>query len=99
MGPTATDAPEVAPQIPMALARSVGSVNTVVKMAKVAGKMKAAATPIDARAAIREAVDVASAAHSDVAMNPTRPICITGFRPRRSATAPPASNSAANGRL
>ena len=50
MGPKATAIPEVAPQMPSAFWRSDGSVKMSVKMANVAGKMKAAATPIRARA-------------------------------------------------
>ena len=44
--------PDVAPQIPSAFCRSDGSGKTLVRMARLAGKMKAAATPISARVAI-----------------------------------------------
>ncbi len=53
MGPKATAIPDVAPQMPRAFCRSAWSVNTLVRMARVAGKMKAAATPMRARLAIR----------------------------------------------
>ena len=56
IGPNATAMPDVAPQIPSAFCRSDGSGKTLVRMARLAGKMKAAATPISARAAISEPV-------------------------------------------
>ena len=49
IGPAATAMPATALQIPIAFARSPGSRNTLVRMAKVEGKISAAPTPIIAR--------------------------------------------------
>ena len=51
-GPRATARPVTPAHVPMAFARSDGSVKTLVRMARVAGKMSAAPTPMAARAAI-----------------------------------------------
>ena len=73
MGPKATAMPDVAPQIPSAFCRSDGSGKTLVRMARLAGKMKAAATPISARAAINEPVVCAAAAATENKPKKTRP--------------------------
>ncbi len=49
IGPNATAMPDVAPQMPSAFCRSEWSGKTLVRMARLAGKMKAAATPMRAR--------------------------------------------------
>ena len=49
--------PDVAPQMPSAFCRSDGSAKTLVRMARLAGKMKAAATPMSARVAISVPVE------------------------------------------
>lgn len=50
MGPRATARPAVPAQMPMALARSDGSLKTLVRMARVAGNTSAAAMPMATRA-------------------------------------------------
>ena len=51
-GPRATLRPLVADQMPIALARSIGSGKTLTRIASVAGKISAAPMPIAPRAAI-----------------------------------------------
>ncbi|CAB4323707.1 unannotated protein [freshwater metagenome] len=99
MGPNATAAPETADQAPMALARSVGSVNTLVRMASVAGKTSAAPIPIAARAAMSCPEVWAKAPSVLMAAKTTRPICSAPLRPSRSPIAPPVSNRPANTKL
>ena len=99
IGPKATAIPEVAPQMPSAFCRSLWSVNTVVRMASVAGKMKAAATPISARAAIRVPVAWLAAAAAEKIPKKTSPTCITPLRPSRSPIPPPARSSPEKARL
>ena len=57
IGPKATAMPDVAPQMPRAFCRSDGSGKTLVRMARLAGKMKAAATPMSARLVMRVPVE------------------------------------------
>ncbi len=52
MGPSATPTPVTAVQIPIAAARSRASVKTFTAIASVVGKISAAPTPMNARAAI-----------------------------------------------
>ena len=52
IGPSAMPMPVVAPQRPIARARSARSVKTLVSRESVAGKISAAPSPITARAAI-----------------------------------------------
>ena len=61
-GPKATAMPDTAPQMPSAFCRSDGSSKTVVRMARLAGKMKAAATPISALDPISVPVECDAAA-------------------------------------
>ena len=51
-GPSATPRPAVAAHMPIAVARSRGSANTLISSDSVAGMMNAAPAPITARAAI-----------------------------------------------
>src|ERR1700685_1986127 len=64
-GPKATAIPDVAPQIPTAFCRSDGSGKTLVKMARLAGKMKAAATPMSALVAMSVPVESEKAAAAE----------------------------------
>ena len=52
-GPSASAMPETPAQMPMAWARSLGSVKVLVRMARVAGIMTAAPSPCSARAPMR----------------------------------------------
>ena len=62
IGPSAMAMPVLAPQSPIARARSWRSVNTLVMIESVVGKMIAAPMPITPRVAIRASVLVASEA-------------------------------------
>ena len=99
IGPKATAIPDVAPQMPRAFCRSDGSGKTLVRMARLAGKMKAAATPISARLVIRVPVVCDAAAAAEKSPKNTRPTCMVPLRPRRSPIPPPASSKPAKARL
>ena len=60
--------------MPIAVARSRASVNTLDSRPSVAGKIRAAATPIAARPAISCPVVFADAAATEVSPNRTSPI-------------------------
>ena len=99
IGPNATAMPDVAPQMPRAFCRSDGSGKTLVRMARLAGKTKAAATPISARVEISVPVVCDHAAAAEKRPKKTRPICMVPLRPKRSPMPPPANSSPANARL
>ena len=92
IGPAATAMPLTALQIPIALARSPGSVNTLVRIASVAGKISAAPMPISARPTISDSADPTDPANADVAPNTTSPAISVRLRPYLSPI-PPAANS------
>ena len=98
-GPKATAIPDVAPQMPSAFCRSDGSGKMLVKMARLAGKMNAAATPMSARAVMSDPVECDTAAAAENRPKKTRPTCIVPLRPKRSPMPPPASSSPAKARL
>ena len=98
-GPKATAMPDVAPQMPSAFCRSDGSGKMLVRMARLAGKMKAAAAPIRARALISVPVECAAAAAAENRPKNTRPTCMVPLRPRRSPMPPPARRRPAKARL
>ena len=98
-GPKATAIPDVAPQMPSAFWRSDGSGKMLVKMARLAGKMKAAATPMSARAVISDPVECDAAAAAENRPKKMRPICIVPLRPSRSPMPPPARSNPAKARL
>ena len=99
MGPIATATPTIAVQMPMAAARSLGSVNTLTRIARVAGKMSAAPIPIKARAPMSWPDVVESAASPDVMANTTSPSCNARLRPMRSPKWPIVSRRAENTRV
>ena len=99
IGPNATAMPDVAPQMPSAFWRSDGSGKTLVRMARLAGKMKAAATPMSARAVMSVPVECDHAAAAENNPKNTSPTCMVPLRPRRSPIPPPASSSPAKARL
>ena len=99
IGPKATAMPDVAPQIPSAFCRSDGSGKTLVRMARLAGKMKAAATPMSARVEMSAPVECDQAAAAEKRPKNTRPTCMVPLRPRRSPIPPPASSRPAKARL
>ncbi len=95
-GPSATLSPAVAAQIEIAVARSAGRVNTLTRIASVAGKMRAAPTPISARAPISASASPANAPSALKAPNHAMPMSRTPLRPRRSPKLPAASSKPAN---
>ena len=99
IGPKATAMPDVAPQIPSAFCRSDGSGKTLVRMARLAGKMKAAARPISARVAMSVPVESEKAAAAENRPKQTSPTCMVPLRPSRSPMPPPASSRPAKARL
>ena len=99
IGPKATAIPDVAPQIPSAFCRSDGSGKTLVRMARLAGKMKAAATPMSARVVISAPVVCDQAAAAEKRPKKTSPTCMVPLRPRRSPMPPPARSRPAKARL
>ena len=99
IGPSAIAMPAVAPQRPIALARSARSVYTFEISERVVGKIIAAPRPMKQRATISwPAVSVRPPAML-AAPNTTRPASRNPLRPRRSLRLPAASSSAANTRL
>jgi len=97
MGPTAIAIPTAAPHIPKATARCLASLKVTVTMDNVAGRMKAADTPMSERAAISEDTVCEKVARSEKALKNSRPRAITRRRPQRSPNPPPANMRAANG--
>ena len=87
-GPIATPRPLTADHRPMALARSCGSVKTLLMTDSVDGMMNAAAMPITARAAISSAVVWVNAAAKLAAAKTIRPARNARRRPYSSARAP-----------
>ncbi len=73
--------------------------NTLVKMARLAGKMNAAATPMRARVPINVAVEWDAAAATEKSPKNTRPTCMVALRPSRSPIPPPARRSPAKAKL
>ena len=80
-GPSATPSPAVAAQMPIAVARSRSSVNTLTRSESVAGMMNAAPAPITARAAISASTPPAYAAAAEAAPNTARPASRVRLRP------------------
>ena len=80
-GPNATAIPETADHKPIALARSIGSINKFVIIARVAGNTSAAPIPIAPRQKINSLVVDANAAMPLHAANNTRPTCNVRLRP------------------
>jgi hypothetical protein len=80
-GPSATPTPAVAAQMPIAVARSRSSVNTLTSSESVAGMMNAAPAPITARAAISASTPPAYAAAADATPNTASPASSVRLRP------------------
>ena len=99
IGPTAIPTPVLAPQSPIARARSRRSVNTLVSRDSVAGKISAAPSPITARAAISSPGLFPNPPAKLEAAKTTNPAINTPLRPTRSPRLPAASTNAANIRL
>ena len=76
----------------MARPRSPGSVNVLVRIDSVVGKMNAPPTPISPRATMSPPGDVACDAISEQIPNHTRPKLNAPFRPKRSPSEPAVSS-------
>lgn len=83
-GPMAIDAPADAAQMAMAVLRACFSRNRSEMIARVAGKISAAAAPRAARAVINSASDVACVARNEIAAKHTSPATSVRRRPIRS---------------
>ena len=94
-GPIASAVAETPTQIPIAVPRCRGG-NAAVMIDSVAGFMSAAPTPCTTRAPIRKSALGASAHASEEPAKTASPATKTRRRPRRSASFPPVSSSAAN---
>ena len=99
IGPDATPIPVIAPQMPMALARSPRSVNVLVMIDSVVGNTSAAPTPMTTRAPMSHSVDPDSAARTLPPPKMTSPTMSERRRPNRSLKVPPTRTNAANARL
>ena len=87
-GPMATPRPETPAQMPMALARSAGSVKTLVRMDSVAGMISAPPMPMKARAPMSAPADPLNAAAADPMPKMARPAVRARRRPNLSPRAP-----------
>src|SRR3954468_3458177 len=94
-GPTANEAPIVAPYAANALPREAGSGKASRMSANDVANMMAAPTPCAARNASRVAIDGAAPHAADMAVKRTRPMANVRRRPRRSASEPAVSTVAA----
>jgi hypothetical protein len=94
-GPTATDAPIVAPQTPKATPRS-RPMKAPASSASEVANIIAPPTPCRPRATFRKVDVVASPHRNDAAVKTARPTMKTSLRPRRSATEPEVSWKAAS---
>ena len=99
MGPDATPIPVIAPQMPMALARSARSVKVLVMIDSVVGNTSAAPTPMTTRAPMSASVEPARAARTLPRPKMISPMMSERRRPNRSLNVPPTSTRAANARL
>ena len=79
------------PQMPIARARSLGSLKVVMMMERAAGAMTAPPTPCKARAATSTAWLPASPHSSEAKVKRARPAANTRLRPKRSPALPPSS--------
>jgi hypothetical protein len=88
IGPTATDRPNIEPQTPIALARSAGSVNTLVTIARATGLSMLPPTACSPRKAISQPSPGASEHASEPREKTARPVWNTRRRPIRSPSEP-----------
>lgn len=77
--------------MPIALARSVGSVKVVMMIESAAGAMIAPPNPCTARAATSNACEPASPQKSEASVKRASPTMNTRLRPKRSPALPPRS--------
>lgn len=91
MGPRASAAPNTAPQMPIARARSVGSTKTWLMIANATGFIIEAPTACINRAAMRTSMVGARLHSSEPSMKTVVPICRTRRRPNLSPASPPSN--------
>ncbi len=96
MGPTAMPMPETPAQMPMALARSLGSVKVLVRIERVAGMMMAPPTPMSDRVAMSCDAEPAKADNTEPVPKIMSPMLSAFLRPKRSPRLPAVSSSPAN---
>ena len=98
-GPRALLAPAMAAQAPMARPRSFGSRKMLVSSERVAGMIRAAPMPIDARVKISSVGLLARPDMIDPRPKMTMPTISAPLRPKRSPTLPRVSRRPANTRV
>ena len=94
----ATPRPDTPAQMPMALARSAGSVKTLVRMDSVAGMISAPPMPMNARAPMRALAEPLKAASTEPTPKMARPAVRAPRRPNLSPRAPAVSSRLAKTR-
>ncbi len=99
MGPMPTPSADTPAQMPMALARSRGFVNTLVMIERVAGMMNAAPMPMSERVKISVVAESAIADMSEPSPKTARPIARKRYRPNRSPRLPAVSSRPAKTRV
>jgi len=97
-GPMATPRPETPAQMPMALARSAGSVKTLVRIDRVAGMISAPPIPMNARAPMSALAEPLKAARTEPLPKMASPTARARRRPNLSPRAPAVSRRLANTR-
>ena len=95
-GPSAMAMPATPDQMPIAMARSRGTVKTLVMIESVAGMISAAPSPITARAPTSWLTPPEKAAAPDATPKITRPMVSAPLRPNRSPSAPKVRRKPAN---
>ena len=88
VGPITTPRPATADHMAIALARSAGTVKTLVRMESVAGMIAAAPIPITTRQAMSSPAEVDMAARAEPSPKTTRPPARVRWRPMRSPRLP-----------
>ena len=99
VGPITTPRPATADHMAIALARSAGTVKTLVKMESVAGITAAAPIPITTRQAMSSPGEVDKAASAEPRAKTTRPPARVRCRPMRSPRLPNVRSSPATARV
>ena len=99
VGPTTTPRPATDDHMAMALARSAGTVKTLVKMERVAGMTAAAPIPITTRLATSSCAEVDIAASTEPRAKTIRPPASVRCRPMRSPRLPSVRSSPATARV
>ena len=96
IGPSPRPSADTPAQMPMALPRSAGSVNTFVMIESVDGMMNAPPMPMVARVRMRKSADGANADSVEPTPNTARPMVRHRYRPKRSPRLPAVRSRPAN---